>query len=177
MRDQVVDFMNQWSEKTKISLHNMLKWCSLPASKFYNWRDRYGLANEHNGKIHRDYWLEREEKEAIINFFINNPRNGYRRLAFMMIDQDVAYVSPTTVYNVLKREGLIDKSKGKPSKKGTGFVQPLGPHKHWHIDISYINACGTFYYLCTILDGYSRFIVHFDLNYKLFVYKIFYNKY
>ena len=74
----------------------MLKWCSLPASKFYNWRDRYGLANEHNGKIHRDYWLEREEKEAIINFFINNPRNGYRRLAFMMIDQDVAYVSPTT---------------------------------------------------------------------------------
>ena len=164
MRDQVVDFMNQWSEKTKISLHNMLKWCSLPASKFYNWRDRYGLANEHNGKIHRDYWLEREEKEAIINFFINNPRNGYRRLAFMMIDQDVAYVSPTTVYNVLKREGLIDKSKGKPSKKGTGFVQPLGPHKHWHIDISYINVCGTFYYLCTILDGYSRFIVHFDLK-------------
>src|SRR5207249_6901551 len=38
------------------------------------------------------------------------------------------------------------------------------PHQHWHIDVSYINVCGTFYYLCSLLDGYSRFIVHWDLR-------------
>ena len=51
-----------------------------------------------------------------------------------------------------------------PSKKGTGFVQPLRPHQHWHIDISYINVAGTFYFLCSLLDGYSRYIVHWELR-------------
>jgi putative transposase len=49
-----------------------------------------------------------------------------------------------------------------PSRKGTGFEQPLQPHQHWHIDVSYINLCGTFYYLCSILDGFSRFLVHWE---------------
>src|ERR1039457_7273764 len=40
----------------------------------------------------------------------------------------------------------------------------LQPHQHWHIDVSYINVSGTFYYLCSILDGYSRAIVHWDLR-------------
>src|SRR5689334_5749233 len=53
---------------------------------------------------------------------------------------------------------------GKPSKKRTGFEQPLAAHQHWHIDVSYLNIGGTFYYLCSVLDGYSRFIVHWDLR-------------
>jgi transposase InsO family protein len=54
--------------------------------------------------------------------------------------------------------------KGKPSKKGTGFAQPLAAHQHWHIDVSYLNIGGTFYYLCGILDGYSRYIVNWDIR-------------
>ncbi|MCA9947518.1 MAG: transposase family protein, partial [Anaerolineales bacterium] len=42
--------------------------------------------------------------------------------------------------------------------------QPQQAHQHWHIDITYINICGTFYYLCTILDGYSRYIVHWEIR-------------
>jgi transposase InsO family protein len=40
----------------------------------------------------------------------------------------------------------------------------LKPHEHWHIDVSYVNLRGTFYYLCSILDGYSRSIVHWELR-------------
>ncbi|MGA2510960.1 MAG: transposase family protein [Candidatus Acidiferrales bacterium] len=65
---------------------------------------------------------------------------------------------------VLSRAGLLRKWNGKPSKKGTGFEQPPQPHQHWHIDVSYLNVCATFYYLCSILDGYSRFLVHWDLR-------------
>ena len=82
----------------------------------------------------------------------------------MMIDQDVAYVSPATVYNILKRAGLMGKRESLPSRKGKGFIQPTGPHRHWHVDISYINVCGTFYYLCSVLDGYSRYIVNWDIR-------------
>ena len=52
----------------------------------------------------------------------------------------------------------------KPSLKGTGFQQPTQPHQHWHVDISYINICGTFYYQCSVLDGYSRYLVHWELR-------------
>ena len=52
----------------------------------------------------------------------------------------------------------------KVSKKGNGFEQPLKPHEHWHTDISYINVGGTFYYLITLLDGFSRYIVHTEIR-------------
>jgi transposase InsO family protein len=64
----------------------------------------------------------------------------------------------------LSRAGLLRKWNGKKSLKGTGFEQPPEPHQHWHIDVSYINVSGTFYYLCSVLDGYSRAIVEWDLR-------------
>jgi hypothetical protein len=58
----------------------------------------------------------------------------------------------------------LSKWSGKPSKKGTGFAQPLAAHQHWHIDVSYLNIGGTFYYLCSILDGFSP--VHRELGHQ-----------
>ena len=142
----------------------MLIWLQLGSSKFYPWTHRYGKANEHNGKVPRDWWLEEWEKQAIIDYYDRHPLNGYRRLAFMMLDDDVVAASPSSVYRVLKQAGRLDRRRFSPSKKGTGFVQPLRPHQHWHIDISYINVAGTFYFLCTLLDGYSRYIVHQELR-------------
>jgi putative transposase len=120
--------------------------------------------NEHNRWVPRDFWLEDWEKQAIIAFHLKNPLEGYRRLTFMMLDADIVAVSPASVWRVLSRAGLMRKWRGKPSKKGTGFEQPPQPHQHWHIDVSYLNVCATFYYLCSILDGYSRFLVHWDLR-------------
>ena len=69
----------------------------------------------------------------------------------MMLDADIVAVSPSSVWRVLSRAGLLRKWRGKTSLKGTGFQQPLQPHQHWHIDVSYINISGTFYYLCSVL--------------------------
>ena len=142
----------------------LLAWLGLAPSKFHTWRNRYGKANEHNGKIPRDYWLEDWERQAIIDFHHKNPLNGYRRLTFMMNDAEVVAVSPSTTYRVLKNAGLLDRHNTKPSKKGTGFKQPEKPHNHWHIDISYLNLGGTFYFLISVLDGYSRSIVHWEIS-------------
>jgi transposase-like protein len=164
VRDQVVDFVRHWSEKSEIGVGRFLLWLGVATSKFYDWRERYGRVNEHNGWIPRDFWLEAWEKEAIISFHLKNPLEGYRRLTFMMLDADVVAVSPASVWRVLQQAGLLSRWKNQPSRKGTGFEQPLQPHQHWHIDVSYINLCGTFYYLCSVLDGYSRSIVHWDLR-------------
>jgi transposase InsO family protein len=162
-RDTVVDYINYWRDRSEVQQKSLLFWLGLSPSKFHQWRKRYGKANEHNGQIPRDYWLEAWEKQAIIDFHLANPLNGYRRLTFMMLDADVVAVSPSSTYRVLKSAGLLDRKNVKASKKGTGFKQPKKPHSHWHIDISYLNLGGTFYFLISVLDGYSRFIVHWEI--------------
>jgi transposase InsO family protein len=136
----------------------------VPEGRFYSWKQRYAKVNEHNGWIPRDHWLEEWEKAAMVDFERQYPLEGYRRLAFMMLDRDVVAASPSSVYRVLKAAGRIGRSTAKPSKKGTGFQQPQKPHEHWHIDISYVNIHGTFYYLTTILDGCSRYVAHWEIR-------------
>jgi transposase InsO family protein len=164
LRDEVVDFVHHYSELTLISAHRLIDWIGIGRSKFYQWQNRYGKVNEHNGLIPRDFWLLDWEKKVIIDFHWNHPTDGYRRLTYMMLDRNLVAVSPSTTYRVLKAAGLIRRWNGKESKKGTGFVQPLRPHEHWHVDISYLNICGTFYYLCSLLDGFSRYIVHWEIR-------------
>lgn len=53
----------------------------------------------------------------------------------MMLDQDIVAVSPSSTWRVLSKAGLLQKWKQKPSLKVTGFVQPLLPHEHWHVDV------------------------------------------
>ena len=73
----------------------------------------------------------------------------------MMRDADIVAASSSSVYRVLSQAGALRRWEAKPSKKGKGFVPPPSAHAHWHIDVSCLNLSGTFYYLCSILDGYS----------------------
>ena len=145
----------------------MLGWLDLGTSKFHDWKRRFGKVNEHNAWVPRDHWLTADEKERIATFARQHPLEGYRRLTFMMLDADVVACSPASVYRVLKAQSLLAGQSPVPSKKGTGFVQPLTPHQHWHVDVSYLNIAGTFYFLCSVLDGYSRFIVHWEIREKM----------
>jgi putative transposase len=153
-----------WSEKTEIAADRFIRWVGVARGKFFDWKKRYGKANEHNALVPRDHWIEPQEREQIIHFHDQHQLEGYRRLTFMMIDADVVAVSPTTTYRVLSAAGRLNRWNRKPSKKGTGFVQPLRPHEHWHVDISYLNVAGTFYYLCSLLDSASRAIVHWEIR-------------
>jgi transposase InsO family protein len=160
----VVDFVHRWQER-EFSKMWLIKKLEVRMSKFYTWHERYGKDNEHNGKVPRDYWVQDWEKQKIIEYYLEHKPDGYRRVSYMMLDQDIVAVSPATTYRILANAGLLKRwNEAKPSLKGTGFVQPLKPHEHWHVDISYLNICGTFYYFIGILDGCSRFMVHWDIR-------------
>ena len=143
---------------------HLLRWMDLGTSKFHQWKERCGKANEHNAEVPRDWWLEKWERDAIVAYHDQHPLEGYRRLTFIMLDDDVVAVSPSTVYRTLRQAGRLDRHVPTSSKKGTGFVQPDEPHQHWHIDVSYLNLGGTFYFLISILDGFSRYIVHWEIR-------------
>ena len=160
----MIDYVVYWTGRTGLPANRLVHWLNIGRSKYHTWKYRYGKVNEHNAQVPRDHWLEDSEKRAIVDYAGEHPGEGYRRLTYMMMDADVVAASPASVYRVLKGVGLMESWNRKPSKKGTGFHQPIRAHEHWHIDVSYINVCGTFYYLCSVLDGFSRYIVHWEIR-------------
>lgn len=159
-----MDYVRHWTQRAEVTVKQMLQWLGLAEQKFYEWTKRYGKLNEHNGQAPRDTWLEPWEKAAILKFHQEHPGAGYRRLTYLMMDRDIVAVSPATTYRVLKAAGCLSRGRFAPSKKGTGFQQPFQAHEHWHVDVSYLNLQGTFYYLTSVLDGYSRAIVHWEIR-------------
>jgi transposase InsO family protein len=158
--------VRKWTASTEVTSKQLLTWIGLWSSTYSNWTRSYGKAYEHNGWIPRDHWLDESEKQAIIQYHFDHPLEGYRRLTYMMLDADVVACSAGTVYRVLSQAGLL-KRHTKRSLKGTGFQQPLSAHAHWHIDISYLNIAGTFYFMASVLDGFSRSVVHWDIREKM----------
>lgn len=167
VRDAVVELIGYATGPVALPLKRVLGWLELAPSKYYAWCRRRGQANRHNGRIPSRHWLLDWEREAIIAYARRHHQDGYRRLCYQLLDADLVACAPSTVYRVLKKAGLLNAWEVKASAKGRGFEQPTQPHEHWHIDISYINLQGTFYYLCSVLDGYSRFLVHWELGERM----------
>jgi transposase InsO family protein len=143
----------------------MLSLIGVRSSTFYAWTNRTGEENNHLATSPKEHWVLDWEKKAIIAYAKKHPAEGYRRLTYMMMDENIVAVSPSTTYRVLKAAGLLNRWKTvKKNLKGHGFVQPVRIHEHRHVDIKYVNFKGTFLFLISIIDGHSRFIVHHELR-------------
>jgi hypothetical protein len=69
----------------------------------------------HNGQVPRDHWLTAAERAAIVTYYDAHAPEGYRRVSFMMLNENVVVASPATVYRVLKAHGRLDRSHlGRP---------------------------------------------------------------
>ncbi len=145
------------------SKQQLCKKLGLSRSKFYNWSKRYGVENK-PAVIAKDFWIPESEKLAAVEFYKQHYEEGYRAIAYRMIDQNVAFMSPSSLYRVLVDYGIMRTKSVKVNKKGTGFVQPLEPHEHWHTDIAYLKIAQTIYFFISVLDGCSRTVLHWEIR-------------
>jgi len=164
LRDEILNFISHWHKRSGICKSKLIAWSGLSRNRFYDWGKRKGQANQHNAPIPKSHWILEWERKAIIQFATEHLEAGYRRITYLMLDQDVVAVSPSSTYRVLLKAGLLNPRQFGPSKKGTGFEQPIAAHEHWHIDFSYINIKSVFYFMVVVLDGYSRAILSWDIN-------------
>jgi transposase InsO family protein len=165
VRDNVVHYVETMRSKSEIPVATLMRWVGISPSKYYGWVSRQGCINHHNGKIVREHWLLPWEYELIIGYYEAHREEGYRRLTYMMLDENIVAVSPATTYRVLSGAGLLKRwNTNTGAAKSTGFHQPLSAHEHWHTDIKYVNFRGTFLFLISVIDGYSRYIVHHELR-------------
>jgi putative transposase len=104
-----------------------------------------------------------EEVEAVVAYARAYPREGYRRLAWMMVDENVAHLTPSTVYRILDRHDLLYRWKRPEPGQGRRVAQATYPDEVWHVDLMYLWMGGRWYFLVSVLDSYSRYIAHWEL--------------
>ena len=171
IRKEVVATIMRLKKQTGLCEMKLTKMLGICFSKFSLWKlDKKKSVNHKTPKSH---FATEEEWTKVIEFKKEHMTIGYRRLTWMMIDADVVYLSPSTVYRILVKAALNNKwtkPAGEPKKQG--FEQPQKPHEQWHIDISYVNFKGSFLYLICVLDGYSRTLLAWDIRERMEVYDV-----
>ena len=146
-------------------LGDILSALSLPRSVYFEWR-----AREQESRLQdtvpsppKHHGLLPEEVLAIKKFALENPRIGYRKLAWMMVDRSIAYVSESSVYRVLDEADLLHRWKRSERSDGVYMFKATGPNPQWHTDVMYAWICGRHYFLLSFIDAFSRYIVHHKL--------------
>lgn len=137
----------------------------LVRSKYYQWLNRSKINRLEDIKplAKNPSILLREEKEAICQYYLTHQGLGYRALTYMMIDENVAYSSPSTVYRCLKSEGMLIKwNQGK--SLGNKPPLPTAPNQKWHTDLMVLKINDQFYYYQGVIDAYSRYIIAWDIH-------------
>lgn len=166
MQKEILETLERLKEQTGLPMKKLSEFLGIHAPKISNWK-RNKIPKE-KSNIPKGHWSTPEEQAAVVAFKKESMCIGYVRLAWMMVDLNIAYLSPSSVYRILVNAGLNNKwtsPAGEPKKKG--FDQPEKVHEHWHTDISYVNFRGTFVFLISVLDGFSRAILEWDIRAKM----------
>ena len=162
-KQEMLKTVEETRERSGWTVSRILRHLGLPRSVYYDWRGRKGRLKD---LAPPGYLLERplpEEIDEVVAFALANPREGYRRLTWMMVDADVAYLSAATVYRILSERDLLCRWKPKGDGSGERPKPPTRSHERWHTDLMYLWVRGRWYFLVTVLDAYSRYIVHWEL--------------
>jgi putative transposase len=160
----VLALVERTTERSGWTLRRVLKHLGLSKGRYHEWVKRARadqLADRSTAAPSGSMILE-EERQAVIRYALAHPKDGYRRLAWQMVDEDVAYVSPSSVYRILNDADLLYRWK-RGRGVGEPPPRPMRPHERWHTDIMYLRVEGTWYFLVTVLDAYSRYVVHWEL--------------
>lgn len=139
----------------------------IPPTSYYRWLREEAWAREvRQGEPPRPvqaYEALEEEQEAVRSYACRHTELRHRELAWRMIDEDVAYVSPSTVYRILREANLVCPWRRRTKRYREKLEKAQRPDERWGTDLMYLRIGAGQYYLVTFLDEYSRYLVHWEL--------------
>ena len=151
-------------EAAPFSALQACKVLGLNADRFYRWRMRDSLIDKPPIAKLSPHKLLTSEQEEIISYSLEHPEQRHRELWYNLAREGEVYVSRSSVYRVLKSEGLVPPHIfGKPRREKVK-PDPKKPHEDWMIDITYIPIQSVDWYLIVLIDVYSRYIVGWELS-------------
>src|SRR5262249_9788743 len=104
-----------------------------------------------------------EEKQAVLAYARKHPELRHRELAWRMVDQDVACLSPATVYRILKEGNLVCPWRRRSKRRRSVEEKPTAPNQRWVTDLMQVVVGSGVYYFVSFMDEYSRYIVHHEV--------------
>ena len=104
-----------------------------------------------------------EERAAVVSYARQHPEIRHRELAWRMIDEEVAFLSSSTVYRILREEELMCRRRGRQKRYREEVEKAQRPDERWGTDLMYVKINGVTYFYLAFLDEYSRYIVHWEL--------------
>jgi transposase InsO family protein len=133
----------------------------IPKSSYYRWRR--GQPQTSRGRS----WnrIIPNEERRILAVAREYPDLSSRQLSAWITDNEGFAVSESTVYRILRREGLVKRQETQPAADKEYHTKTTRPHQMWATDASYFRVVGWgYYYLVTVMDDYSRFILGWKLQ-------------
>jgi putative transposase len=133
----------------------------IPRSTYYRWR--LGQSRTLRGRP----WnrIIPDEERRILVVAREYPDLSSRQLSAWITDHEGFAVSESTVYRILRREGLVKRQEIQPTAANEYHTKTTRPHQMWATDASYFKVVGWgYYYLVTVMDDYSRFILGWKLQ-------------
>ncbi len=158
-------------EQSHLPVTRTLDRLGIPKTTFYRWYDRHlalgeaGLEDRspHPGKV----WnrIPDDVRDRIVQLALDEPELSPRELAVHFTDTESYFVSEASVYRLLKAHDLITSPAFIVIKAADEFKdKTTAPNQLWQTDFTYLKVIGWgYFYLSTILDDYSRYIVAWKL--------------
>jgi transposase InsO family protein len=158
-------------EISPLPVRRTLAQIGIPKSTFYAWLDRYAAggfeALEDRKPQPERVWnrIPDDVRQRIIKLALDEPELSPREIAVTFTDRKRSYVSEASVYRLLRAEGLLTTPAFIVIKAAERFANPTtAVNQLWQTDFTYLKVTGWgWYYLSTVLDDYSRYIVAFKL--------------
>lgn len=158
-------------DESSLSARRTLEELDVNRSTFYTWYRRYeeggydGLANRKPAL--RRFWnrIPASEKERVVSIALERPEESPRQLAWYITDTEGYCISESSVYRILKAFDLITSPAYTVLSAADKFSNPTTRvHELWQTDFTYFKIVGWgWYYLASILDDYSRYIIAWKL--------------
>jgi putative transposase len=158
-------------EQSHLPAKRTLDKIGIPRTTFYRWYDRYlagGLAalKDKSPKPGR-VWnrIPDDIREKVIDMALEDAELSPRELAVRFTDTQSYFVSESSVYRLLKALDLITSPAFVVIKAANEFKdKPTAPNQMWQTDFTYLKVIGWgWFYLSTILDDFSRYIIAWKL--------------
>lgn len=163
----ILEAVKRAQEVMGLSLKEVLEQLGIPSATYHRWRRRAERDCLNDRVViprRKAFPPTPEEVTEVCWFALTHTDMGYKRLTWQMVDEDIAYLRPYQVYQVLDENDLLCRRNRPNSEALRKPPEPDHPDQVWHIDLMYVYIRPRWYYLVDILDGYSRFLVNWSLN-------------
>ena len=157
--------VEQTKRRSRWPARRTLAALGIPSRSYYRWLREEAWAKQRTAAVRpvQCYEALEEEKQAVRSYACRHTELRHRELAWRMIDEEVAYLSPSTVYRILRESNLVCPWRRRSKRRREELEKAQRPNERWGTDLMYVRFGAGQYYLVTFLDEYSRYLVHWEL--------------